>query len=195
MKNKLPKQNINFSEWYTQIVKKAGLADYGPVKGTMVIKPYGFQLWENIKDSFDSMIKKTGHVNAYFPLFIPKSFLAREAEHVEGFAKECAIVTHTRLKNDKKDGVVVDPNSKLEEEIIVRPTSETVIWSMYKKWIQSYRDLPILINQWANVVRWEMKTRCFCELVNSFGRRVTLLMKLKKKQKKRHLTFLNCIVD
>ena len=161
MKNKLPKQNINFSEWYTQIVKKAGLADYGPVKGTMVIKPYGFQLWENIKDSFDSMIKKTGHVNAYFPLFIPKSFLAREAEHVEGFAKECAIVTHTRLKNDKKDGVVVDPSSKLEEEIIVRPTSETVIWSMYKKWIQSYRDLPILINQWANVVRWEMKTRLF----------------------------------
>jgi len=161
MKNKLPKQNVNFSEWYTQIVKKAGLADYGPVKGTMVIKPYGFQLWENIKDSFDSMIKKTGHVNAYFPLFIPKSFLAREAEHVEGFAKECAIVTHTRLKNDKKDGVVVDPNSKLEEEIIVRPTSETVIWSMYKKWIQSYRDLPILINQWANVVRWEMKTRLF----------------------------------
>jgi len=161
MKNKLPKQNVNFSEWYTQIVKKAGLADYGPVKGTMVIKPYGFQLWENIKDSFDSMIKKTGHVNAYFPLFIPKSFLAREAEHVEGFAKECAIVTHTRLKNDEKDGVIVDPNSKLEEEIIVRPTSETVIWSMYKKWIQSYRDLPILINQWANVVRWEMKTRLF----------------------------------
>ena len=161
MKNKLPKQNVNFSEWYTQIVKKAGLADYGPVKGTMVIKPYGFQLWENIKDSFDSMIKKTGHVNAYFPLFIPKSFLAREAEHVEGFAKECAVVTHTRLKNDKKNGVVVDPKSKLEEEIIVRPTSETVIWSMYKKWIQSYRDLPILINQWANVVRWEMKTRLF----------------------------------
>ena len=131
MKNKLPKQNINFSEWYTQIVKKAGLADYGPVKGTMVIKPYGFQLWENIKDSFDSMIKKTGHVNAYFPLFIPKSFLAREAEHVEGFAKECALVTHTRLKNDKKYGVVGDPNSKLEEEIIVRRTSDTVIWSMY----------------------------------------------------------------
>ena len=150
MKNKLLKQNINFSEWYTKIVKKAGLADYGPVKGTMVIKPYGFQLWENIKDSFDSMIKKTGHVNAYFPLFIPKSFLAREAEHVEGFAKDCAIVTHTRLKNDKKDGVVLDPSSKLEEEIIVRPTSETVIWSMYKKWIQSYRDLPILINQWAH---------------------------------------------
>ena len=161
MDNKPPKPKINFSDWYTQIVKKAGLADYGPVKGTMVIKPYGFQLWENIKDSFDSMIKKTGHVNAYFPLFIPKSFLAKEAEHVEGFAKECAIVTHTRLKNDDKKGIIIDPDSKLEEEIIVRPTSETVIWSMYKKWVQSYRDLPILINQWANVVRWEMRTRLF----------------------------------
>ena len=127
----------------------------------MVIKPYGFQLWENIKAAFDGMIKTTGHVNAYFPLFIPKSFLAREAEHVEGFAKECAVVTHTRLKSDGENGIVVDPESKLEEEIIVRPTSETVIWSMYKKWIQSYRDLPILINQWANVVRWEMRTRLF----------------------------------
>tara|TARA_B100000427_G_scaffold327105_1_gene337124 strand:+ start:7175 stop:8641 length:1467 start_codon:yes stop_codon:yes gene_type:complete len=161
MNIKLPKQKTNFSDWYTQVVKNAGLADYGPVKGTMVIKPYGFQLWDNIKDSFDKMIKATGHVNAYFPLFIPKSFLAREAEHVEGFAKECAIVTHTRLKNDKKSGVIVDPDSKLDEEIIVRPTSETVIWSMYKKWVQSYRDLPILINQWANVVRWEMRTRLF----------------------------------
>ena len=161
MNNKPPKPKINFSDWYTRIVKKAGLADYGPVKGTMVIKPYGFQLWENIKDSFDSMIKETGHVNAYFPLFIPKSFLAKEAEHVEGFAKECAIVTHTRLKNDEEKGIIIDPESKLEEEIIVRPTSETVIWSMYKKWVQSYRDLPILINQWANVVRWEMRTRLF----------------------------------
>tara|TARA_B100001989_G_scaffold47834_1_gene30667 strand:- start:1446 stop:2912 length:1467 start_codon:yes stop_codon:yes gene_type:complete len=161
MIKKIPKQKTNFSEWYTQIVKNAELADYGPVKGTMVIKPYGFQLWENIKDSLDRMIKKTGHVNAYFPLFIPKSFLAKEAEHVEGFAKECAIITHTRLKNDQKNAIVVDPESKLDEEIIVRPTSETVIWSMYKKWIQSYRDLPILINQWANVVRWEMRTRLF----------------------------------
>ena len=161
MSKKLPKQKTNFSEWYTQLVKIAGLADYGPVKGTMVIKPYGFQLWDNIKNSFDKMIKKTGHVNAYFPLFIPKSFLAKEAEHVEGFAKECAVVTHTRLKNDEDKGVVVDPDSKLDEEIVVRPTSETVIWSMYKKWIQSYRDLPILINQWANVVRWEMRTRLF----------------------------------
>ena len=161
MKNKLPKRSENFSSWYTQVVNQADLADYGPVKGTMVIKPYGFQLWENIKESFDKMIKSSGHVNAYFPLFIPKSFLAKEAEHVEGFAKECAIVTHTRLKSDTEKGLVVDPESKLEEEIIVRPTSETIIWSMYKKWIQSYRDLPILINQWANVVRWEMRTRLF----------------------------------
>ena len=127
----------------------------------MVVKQYGFSMWDLIKDNFDKMIKETGHVNAYFPLFIPKSFLAKEAEHVEGFAKECAVVTHTRLKSDSKKGIVVDPDSKLEEEVIVRPTSETVIWSMYKKWIQSYRDLPLLINQWANVVRWEMRTRLF----------------------------------
>ncbi len=161
MSQRLPDRSNDFSAWYTQIVNRAGLADYGPVKGTMVIKPYGYQLWENIRDIFDRMIKDTGHVNAYFPLFIPKSFLAKEAEHVEGFAKECAVVTHTRLKSDNLKGVVVDPESKLEEEIIVRPTSETVIWSMYKKWIQSHRDLPVLINQWANVVRWEMRTRLF----------------------------------
>ncbi len=161
MSKDLPKRDKDFSGWYTQVVNRAGLADYGPVKGTMVIKPYGFQLWDNIKESFDRMIKATGHVNAYFPLFIPKSFLAKEAEHVEGFAKECAIVTHTRLKSDDTHGIIVDPESKLEEEIIVRPTSETIIWSMYKKWIQSYRDLPVLINQWANVVRWEMRTRLF----------------------------------
>ena len=161
MSQRLPDRSNDFSAWYTQIVNRAGLADYGPVKGTMVIKPYGYQLWENIRDIFDKMIKDTGHVNAYFPLFIPKSFLAKEAEHVEGFAKECAVVTHTRLKSDDAKGVVVDPESKLEEEIIVRPTSETVIWSMYKKWIQSHRDLPVLINQWANVVRWEMRTRLF----------------------------------
>jgi prolyl-tRNA synthetase len=154
-------QSKDYSSWYTDVVRQSELADYGPVKGTMVIRPYGFQLWDNIKESFDKMIKATGHVNAYFPLFIPKSFLAREAEHVEGFAKECAVVTHTRLKADDEHGLVVDPESKLAEEIIVRPTSETVIWSMYKKWIQSYRDLPILINQWANVVRWEMRTRLF----------------------------------
>jgi prolyl-tRNA synthetase len=127
----------------------------------MVIRPYGYSIWESIKDEFDARFKKTNHTNAYFPLFIPKSFLAKEAEHVEGFAKECAIVTHTRLKSDVEQGIVVDPESKLEEEVIVRPTSETVIWSMYKKWIQSYRDLPLLINQWANVVRWEMRTRLF----------------------------------
>ncbi|MBI72926.1 MAG: proline--tRNA ligase [Candidatus Marinimicrobia bacterium] len=152
----------NYSKWYTDVITKAKLADYGPVKGTMVIRPYGYQLWENLKDSLDYEFKQTGHTNAYFPLFIPKSFLAKEAEHVEGFAKECAIVTHSRLKNNKdKTGLIPDPDSKLEEEIIVRPTSETVIWSMYKKWINSYRDLPILINQWANVVRWEMRTRLF----------------------------------
>ena len=161
MSKRLPNRDTDFSAWYNQVVKRADLADHGPVKGTMVIKPYGFQLWDNIKESFDKMIKATGHVNAYFPIFIPKSFLAKEAQHVEGFAKECAIVTHTRLKADDENGIIVDPDSKLEEEIIVRPTSETVIWSMYKKWIQSYRDLPILINQWANVVRWEMRTRLF----------------------------------
>ena len=161
MSKGLPNRDTDFSGWYNQVVKRADLADHGPVKGTMAIKPYGFQLWDNIKESFDKMIKATGHVNAYFPIFIPKSFLAKEAQHVEGFAKECAIVTHTRLKADDEKGIIVDPDSKLEEEIIVRPTSETVIWSMYKKWIQSYRDLPILINQWANVVRWEMRTRLF----------------------------------
>jgi len=154
-------QSENYNTWYTDVVTKADLADYGPVKGTMVVKPYGFAMWDLIKETFDKMIKDTGHVNAYFPLFIPKSFLAKEAEHVEGFAKECAVVTHTRLKSDNEKGIVVDPDSKLEEEVIVRPTSETVIWSMYKKWIQSYRDLPLLINQWANVVRWEMRTRLF----------------------------------
>ena len=160
MSKKIPDIDKNISNWYTEVVTRAGLADYGPVKGTMVIKPYGFQLWENIKEVFDSMIKKTGHTNAYFPLLIPKSFLSKEAEHVDGFAKECAVVTHTKLKSKNND-IVVDPDSKLEEEVIIRPTSETVIWSMYKKWIQSYRDLPILINQWANVVRWEMRTRLF----------------------------------
>ena len=152
----------DYSRWYTDVITKAEMADYGPVKGTMVIRPYGFSIWESIKNAFDKKFKETGHENAYFPLFIPKSFLSKEADHVEGFAKECAIVTHSKLKNDENGkGIVVDPESKLEEEIIVRPTSETVIWSMYKKWIKSYRDLPILINQWANVVRWEMRTRLF----------------------------------
>ena len=149
------------SKWYTDVITKAELADYGPVKGTMVIRPYGFAIWELVKDEFDRQFKETGHSNAYFPLFIPKSFLAKEAAHVEGFAKECAIVTHSRLMTDSDNSIQVDPSSKLEEEIIVRPTSETIIWHMYKKWINSYRDLPILINQWANVVRWEMRTRLF----------------------------------
>ena len=152
----------DYSRWYTDVIIKAEMADYGPVKGTMVIRPYGFGVWDNIKEAFDIQFKKSGHVNAYFPLFIPKSFLSKEADHVKGFAKECAVVTHSRLKlSDSGKGVVVDPDSKLEEEIIDRPTSETVIWFMYKKWIKSYRDLPLLINQWVNVVRWEMRTRLF----------------------------------
>ena len=161
MSKNMTTQKENFSSWYTDIVTKAGLADYGPVKGTMVIKPYGFELWDLVKNVLDKMIKETGHVNAYFPIFIPKSYLAKEAEHIDGFAKECAVVTHTRLKSDENGDINVDPSSRLEEEVIVRPTSETIIWSMYKKWIQSYRDLPVLINQWANVVRWEMRTRLF----------------------------------
>ena len=161
MSKNMTNQKENFSSWYTDTVTKAGLADYGPVKGTMVIMPYGFELWDLVKNVLDKMIKETGHVNAYFPIFIPKSYLAKEAEHIDGFAKECAVVTHTRLKSDKNGYINVDPSSRLEEEVIVRPTSETIIWSMYKKWIQSYRDLPLLINHWANVVRWEMRTRLF----------------------------------
>jgi prolyl-tRNA synthetase len=155
-------KSTDYSRWYTDVITKAEMADYGPVKGTMVIRPYGFSVWDGIKEAFDQRFKATGHVNAYFPLFIPKSFFSKEANHVEGFAKECAVVTHSRLQYEKTSKkIVVVPTSKLEEEVIVRPTSETVIWSMYKKWIKSYRDLPILINQWANVVRWEMRTRLF----------------------------------
>jgi len=154
----------DYSRWYTDVVTQAKMADYSPVKGCMVIRPHGYALWENMQKVLDGMFKATGHQNAYFPLFIPKSFLAKEAEHVEGFAKECAIVTHTRLKSVTKDGkteLVPDPESALEEELIIRPTSETIIYSMFAKWVQSYRDLPLLINQWANVVRWEMRTRLF----------------------------------
>lgn len=152
----------DYSQWYNDLVLKGGLADYSAVRGCMVIKPYGFALWENMRDQLDRRFKETGHQNAYFPLFIPKSFLSKEAAHVEGFAKECAVVTHYRLKNDPNgNGVIVDPEAKLEEELIVRPTSETIIWNTYKGWVQSYRDLPILVNQWANVVRWEMRTRLF----------------------------------
>jgi len=162
MAKEITSRSENYSQWYNDIVVKAGLADHSAVRGCMVIKPYGFAIWEKIQAQLDKMFKETGHQNAYFPLFIPKSFFSKEASHVEGFAKECAIVTHYRLKNDPNGkGVIVDPDAKLEEELIVRPTSETIIWNTYRTWIQSYRDLPILINQWANVVRWEMRTRLF----------------------------------
>jgi prolyl-tRNA synthetase len=158
----LTSRKQDYAQWYNDLVLKGGLAENSDVRGCMVIKPYGFALWENMRDPLDRMFKETGHQNAYFPLFIPKSYLSKEASHVEGFAKECAVVTHYRLKNDPNGkGIIVDPDAKLEEELIVRPTSETIIWSTYKNWIQSYRDLPLLINQWANVVRWEMRTRLF----------------------------------
>ncbi len=158
----LTSREENYAQWYNDLVIKADLAENSAVRGCMVIKPYGYAIWEKMQRQLDDMFKETGHINAYFPLFIPKSFLSREADHVEGFAKECAVVTHYRLKtNPDGTGVVVDPDAKLEEELIVRPTSETIIWSTYKNWIQSYRDLPILCNQWANVVRWEMRTRLF----------------------------------
>ncbi|HKK58473.1 MAG TPA: proline--tRNA ligase [Salinivirga sp.] len=158
----LTSRKENYAQWYNDLVIKAGLAENSAVRGCMVIKPYGYAIWEKMQAELDRMFKETGHENAYFPLFIPKSFFSKEADHVEGFAKECAVVTHYRLKNkDDGQGVEVDPAAKLEEELIVRPTSETIIWNTYKNWIQSYRDLPILVNQWANVVRWEMRTRLF----------------------------------
>jgi len=162
MSKGLPKRSEDYSLWYNELVKRADLAENSAVRGCMVIKPYGYSIWEKMQAELDRMFKETGHTNAYFPLFIPKSYLSKEASHVEGFAKECAVVTHYRLKNaEDGSGVTVDPEAKLEEELIVRPTSETVIWSTYKNWIQSYRDLPLLVNQWANVVRWEMRTRLF----------------------------------
>ncbi len=162
MAKELTSRSENYSQWYNDLVIKADLAESSAVRGCMVIKPYGYAIWEKIQAELDRMFKETGHVNAYFPLFIPKSFLSKEAEHVDGFAKECAVVTHHRLMADPNgNGLIVDPEAKLEEELIVRPTSETIIWSTYKNWIQSYRDLPLLINQWANVVRWEMRTRLF----------------------------------
>src|ERR1700761_7102186 len=162
MSNILTNRKDDYAQWYNDIVLKGGLADYSAVRGCMVIKPHGYAIWEHMQDVLDKMFKDTGHQNAYFPLFIPKSYLSKEASHVEGFAKECAVVTHYRLKNDPNgNGVIVDPEAKLEEELIIRPTSETIIWSTYKKWIQSYRDLPLLINQWANVVRWELRPRLF----------------------------------
>ncbi|MBN2635519.1 MAG: proline--tRNA ligase [Prolixibacteraceae bacterium] len=162
MAKELTSRSENYSQWYQDLVIKADLAENSAVRGCMVIKPYGYAIWEKMQAELDRMFKETGHVNAYFPLFIPKSFFSKEASHVEGFAKECAVVTHYRLKNDDVNGgIMVDPDAKLEEELIIRPTSETIIWNTYKNWIQSYRDLPILINQWANVVRWEMRTRLF----------------------------------
>jgi len=162
MKGSLVTREEDYSQWYNDLVVKADLADHSAVRGCMVIKPYGYSIWEKMQAALDKMFKDTGHENAYFPLFIPKSYLSKEASHIEGFAKECAVVTHYRLKNDPNGkGVIVDPDAKLEEELIVRPTSETIIWNTYKGWIQSYRDLPILVNQWANVVRWEMRTRLF----------------------------------
>ncbi|MCB0653486.1 MAG: proline--tRNA ligase [Saprospiraceae bacterium] len=162
MSKEITSRSEDYAQWYIDIVKKAKLAENSAVRGCMVIRPYGFAIWENMRDQLDRMFKETGHVNAYFPLFIPKSFLSKEAEHVEGFAKECAVVTHHRLMQDPDGpGLIVDPTAKLEEELIVRPTSETIIWNTYRDWIKSYRDLPLLINQWANVVRWEMRTRLF----------------------------------
>jgi prolyl-tRNA synthetase len=162
MGKKLTSRAEDYSQWYNELVQRADLAENSGVRGCMVIKPYGYAIWEKMQAELDRMFKETGHENAYFPLFIPKSYLSKEAEHVQGFAKECAVVTHYRLKNaEDGSGVVVDPKAKLEEELIVRPTSETIIWDTYRKWIQSYRDLPILVNQWANVVRWEMRTRLF----------------------------------
>ncbi len=162
MAKELTPRSENYSQWYLDLVMKADLAENSAVRGCMVIKPYGYAIWEKMQAQLDRMFKETGHVNAYFPLFIPKSFFSKEADHVEGFAKECAVVTHYRLKNDEENGgVIVDPDARLEEELIIRPTSETIIWNTYRNWIQSHRDLPLLINQWANVVRWEMRTRLF----------------------------------
>ncbi len=163
MSKQIPSRSEDYAQWYVELVKKADLAENSDVRGCMVIKPYGYAIWEKMQQALDKMFKDTGHVNAYFPLFVPKSMFEAEEQNAEGFAKECAIVTHYRLKNDpgKKGKLIVDPDAKLEEELVVRPTSEAIIWSTYKKWIQSYRDLPILINQWANVVRWEMRTRLF----------------------------------
>src|SRR6058998_3601589 len=161
MAEKITTRAADYSQWYLDIVQRAGLAENSSVRGCMVIKPHGYAIWEKMQRALDRLFKDTGHVNAYFPLFIPKSFLAKEEEMAEGFAKECAVVTHYRLKAEKGKGLVVDPEARLEEELIVRPTSETIIWNSYKNWIQSYRDLPLLINQWCNVVRWEMRTRLF----------------------------------
>ncbi|MDD2618933.1 MAG: proline--tRNA ligase, partial [Bacteroidales bacterium] len=186
----------NYSQWYTDLVNKADLAENSAVRGCMVIKPYGYSIWEKMQAQLDKMFKETGHENAYFPLFIPKSFLSREAEHVEGFAKECAVVTHYRLKKSSDgDQLIVDPEAKLEEELIVRPTSETIIWNTYKDWIQSYRDLPILCNQWANVVRWEMRTRLFLRTTEFLWQEGHTAHATKKEAEEEALTILNIYSD
>ena len=196
MSKGLPKRSEDYSLWYNELVKRADLAENSAVRGCMVIKPYGFSIWEKMQAELDRKFKKTGHSNAYFPLFIPKSFLSKEASHVEGFAKECAVVTHYRLKTDPSGkGVIVDPEAKLEEELIVRPTSETVIWSTYKNWIQSYRDLPLLINQWANVVRWEMRTRLFLRTTEFLWQEGHTAHATKKEAEAETLQILNVYAD
>ena len=192
----ITKRSEDYSQWYNELVKKADLAENSPVRGCMVIKPYGFGIWEKMQRGLDDMFKATGHTNAYFPLFIPKSYLSKEADHVEGFAKECAVVTHYRLKNDPGGkGVIVDPEAKLEEELIVRPTSETVIWSTYKNWIQSYRDLPILVNQWANVVRWEMRTRLFLRTTEFLWQEGHTAHETQKEAEEETMQMLNVYAD
>ena len=192
----LTNREENYSQWYNDLVIKADMAENSAVRGCMVIKPYGYAIWEKIQAELDRMFKATGHVNAYFPLFIPKSFFSREAAHVEGFAKECAVVTHYRLKNSPDGkGIVVDPDAKLEEELIVRPTSETIIWSTYKDWIQSYRDLPLLINQWANVVRWEMRTRLFLRTTEFLWQEGHTAHATKEEAQEEALKMLNVYAD
>ena len=192
----LTKRADNYSQWYNDLVVKADLAEQSAVRGCMVIKPYGYAIWEKMQRQLDDMFKATGHVNAYFPLLIPKSFFSKEADHVEGFAKECAVVTHYRLKNDPNGGgVVVDPAAKLEEEYIIRPTSETIIWNTYKNWIQSYRDLPILCNQWANVMRWEMRTRMFLRTAEFLWQEGHTIHETAKEAQERTLQMLNIYAD
>ncbi len=196
MAKELTSRGENYAQWYNDLVIKADLAENSAVRGCMVVKPYGYAIWEKMQSTLDRMFKDTGHVNAYFPLFIPKSFFSREASHVEGFAKECAVVTHYRLKNAPDgNGIVVDEDAKLEEELIVRPTSETIIWNTYKNWIQSYRDLPLLINQWANVVRWEMRTRLFLRTAEFLWQEGHTAHATKKEAQQEALRMLDVYVD
>ena len=196
MAKKITSRKEDYSKWYNDLVQNADLAENSGVRGCMVIKPYGYAIWEQLQAELDKMFKETGHVNAYFPLFIPKSFFSKEASHVDGFAKECAVVTHYRLKSEEEGkGVIVDPDAKLEEELIVRPTSETVIWNTYKNWVQSYRDLPILVNQWANVVRWEMRTRLFLRTSEFLWQEGHTAHENKKEAEEETLKILNIYSD